>query len=57
MGRKGIGVVAWKAEGHGYVADKAADPLHGPRRNLSLPHIVQQPCWYDSAEGPSLVKQ
>jgi hypothetical protein len=53
---KGIGVVAWKAEGCGSVADKAANTLHYPLKNFSLTHVVQQLCWYNSVEGPSHVK-
>ncbi len=56
VGRKVIGVIAWKAESRGSVADKAADPLHYPLRDFPLPHVVQQPCWYDSIKGPGHVE-
>ncbi len=55
MGWKGTGVVTWKAEGRGSVADKVANLLHYSLRNIPLPHVVQQPCWYDSNEGPGHV--
>ncbi len=43
--------MAWKAEGCGSVADKAAYPLHHPLKNFPLPHVVQQAGWYDSIKG------
>jgi hypothetical protein len=44
MGQKGVGVVAWKAEGRGSVADKVAYLLHYLFRDFPLPQVVQQTC-------------
>ncbi len=51
MCRKGIGVVAWQAEGRGSVADEAAERLHYLLRKFPLPHVVQQLCWYQPVKG------
>ncbi len=53
---KGVGVVAWQAEVRGSVADEVADPLHSPLRNIPLPHVVRQLCWYHPVEGPCHVQ-
>ncbi len=57
MRRKNIGVVPRQAQGRGSVADEAAYSLHNPLRNFSLPHVVQQPCWYDPVEGACHIEQ
>jgi hypothetical protein len=57
MRGKGIGVVAWRAQGGGSVADEAADPLYFPLRMFSPLHVVLQRCGYDPVKGPSHVEQ
>ncbi len=57
MHGNGVGVVACQAQSCGSVADKAAHLFHNPPRNFSLPHVVQQPCWYDPVKGPRHVEQ
>ncbi len=56
VGRKGINVVARKAEGCDSAADKAADPLYYPLNNFPLPLVMQKPYWCHSIEGPSHVE-
>jgi hypothetical protein len=38
--QKGVNVVAWQAQSRGSIADEAANPLHHPLKNTSLPHVV-----------------
>jgi hypothetical protein len=52
-----IGVVAWQAQSRRSVADEAAHPFDYPIQNFSLPHVVQQPFWYDPVKGPRHVER
>ncbi len=57
MGLKCISAVAWQAQGHSSLAHEAAHPLHYPLRNISLPKVEKQLCWYDSVKGPCHVER
>ncbi len=52
-----ISVVDWHAQSRGSVADETSNPLHYPLRNFSLPHVVQQPCWYNPVKGPCHIER